>query len=114
MRKVILFELNEVPYPVIDEYCRRKPGSFLAKALPRCAQYVTVAADQLQLDPWITWATLHRGVADVDHGVLHLGQDLDRTDAAFPPLWTIARDGGRSVGVFGSLHSSHEIGRAHV
>ena len=110
MRKVILFELNEVPYPIIDEYCRREPGSFLARALPRCTQYTTVAADQVQLDPWITWATLHRGVSDIDHGILHLGQDLDRADAAFPPIWSIVKDAGRSVGVFGSLHSSHVPG----
>ncbi len=106
-RKVILFELNEVPYGIIDDFCRREPDSFLARALPRCRQYTTEAADELQLDPWITWPTVHRGVADIDHGILHLGQDLARADEEYPPSWKIVSAAGLRAGVFGSLHSSH-------
>ena len=106
-RKVILFELNEVPFAVIDRFIRDEPASAVARVYQRSRQYLTMAADTRQLDPWVTWPTLHRGVPDERHGILHLGQQLARVDAEYPPIWQILRGAGRSVGVFGSLHSSN-------
>jgi len=106
-KKLILLELNEVPYRVIDSYCNRRPMSTLASMLQKSRQYTSVTDDQLALDPWISWSTLHRGVNDEVHGILHLGQVIDSTDAAFPPIWRLLRKRGLKVGVFGSLHSSN-------
>jgi hypothetical protein len=72
MKKIILFELNEVPYKVIDYYCRIRPNSTLARILAEGEQFETVTEDQLALDPWISWPTLHRGVPDTMHHILHL------------------------------------------
>jgi hypothetical protein len=105
-RKLILLELNEVPFRVIDAYCALRPDSTLATILPRCAQYLTDTQDQLALDPWVSWPTLHRGVTDASHAVLHLGQADEASDRAFPPIWRLLKAHGLSVGVFGSLHSS--------
>ena len=104
MRKIIFFELNEVPFRIIDEYCQRHPHSSLATHLPECRQYETYAED-LVLSPWVTWPTVHRGVTDRDHGIHHLGQDLSEADKAFPPLWKTLASQGVKAGVFGSLHS---------
>jgi len=71
------------PYRVIDSYCNRRPMSTLASMLQKSRQYTSVTDDQLALDPWISWSTLHRGVNDEVHGILHLGQVIDSTDAAF-------------------------------
>jgi hypothetical protein len=105
--RIVLLELNEVPYQVLDAYCERRPQSILAQVLARSDQYRTLAEDQLALDPWVSWATLHRGVTDKSHGILHLGQVLTDTDGRFPPIWRILKEKGHDVGVFGSLHSSH-------
>jgi hypothetical protein len=106
MNKIVLLELNEVPFRVIDHYCDSRPESTLAKILPKTRQYETVTEDQLALDPWISWPTFHRGVPDTEHRILHLGQVLDEVDQAYPPIWKILKGAGISVGVFGSLHSS--------
>ena len=53
-RKLILVELNEVPYRVIDWYTRERPGSTLARMLPQCGQYQTLTEDKIALDPWIS------------------------------------------------------------
>jgi hypothetical protein len=45
-------------------------------------------------------------VNDEKHGILHLGQVLDDVDGRFPPIWKILKNHGRTVGIFGSLHSS--------
>lgn len=106
MKKIILFELNEVPFRVMDEYCRRRPESALNRVLSRSRQYETFTEDELALDPWISWPTFHRGVPDKVHQILHLGQVLDDVDEKYPPLWQILHRAQKSVGVFGSLHSS--------
>jgi hypothetical protein len=106
-RKVVLLELNEVPFKVIDGYCSRRPDSNLAAILGASGQYVSVTEDRLALDPWISWPTLHRGVTDEVHSILHLGQVIADADSSFPPVWRLLQERGLSVGVFGSLHSSN-------
>jgi hypothetical protein len=105
-RKVILFELNEVPWRVVDDHVARAPAGPLATALRRSHQYVTVAADAGHLSPWRTWPTVHRGVPDERHRISALGQDNTAADRAFPPVWQLLHAHGASVGVCGSLHSA--------
>jgi hypothetical protein len=105
-KKLLLIELNEVPYRVFEAYQRERPDSSVARLLSGSIQYQTITQDRLALDPWISWATLHRGVTDETHKILHLGQVLDKVNAEFPPIWQLLADRGLRVGVFGSLHSS--------
>jgi len=105
-KKLILLELNEVPFRVIDAYCQLRPTATLTKMLSMSRQYTTVNEDRLVLDPWVSWPTLHRGVNDEEHNILHLGQLIAETDERFPPIWQLLKDKGLRVGVFGSLHSS--------
>ncbi len=103
-RKIILFELNEVPFRIIDAYCHWQPDSYLARYLPSCHQYITFTDDST-LSPWVTWPTLHRGVTDRQHAILHFGQDLANVNQAFPPLWQISASQGIKTGLFGPLHT---------
>lgn len=105
-RKIILLEANEIPDRVLDFYMVEHPESSLARKLPGCERFSTIAADTCPLSPWITWPTLHRGVNNEAHGILHFGQDLSRADAAYPPVWKLLMEGGVSTGVFGPMHSS--------
>jgi hypothetical protein len=107
MRKILLFELNEVPFRILDFYATRNPTSYLSKFIGECRQFMTFTEDEIQLDPWISWPTLHRGVNDKRHGILHLGQIPDETvEQDFPAIWKRLRRAGAKVGVFGSLSSS--------
>ena len=107
MNKIIFIELNEVPLRVFDRYAEEKPRSHVARFMKRSRQFETVTEDKIQLDPWISWPTMHRGVTDEQHQILHLGQILDETDKKYPPIWTILSKAGLKVGVFGSLHSNN-------
>jgi hypothetical protein len=104
-RKVILFELNEVPWQIMDEFCQRRPDSTLARVLLSSAQYETVTADEGKLQPWKTWPSVHRGVADTHHKLAHLGQSRATADATYPPVWELLTLAGVPSAVFGSLHS---------
>lgn len=104
-RKIILFELNEVPFRIIDEYCRWHPESHLARHLKQCHKYETYAESSGHLSPWHTWPTLHRGVDQTRHLISDFGQDLSGVDQEFPPLWKILAAHGVKAGVCGSLHT---------
>ncbi|WP_157638191.1 hypothetical protein [Flexithrix dorotheae] len=104
-RKFILFELNEVPFSVIDYYTRKYPTSFLAKTLPKCAQIETVTEDEGELSPWITWPTFHRGVTNVKHKIKDFGENLEKVDKAYPTIWKILSDNQLQPGVFASMHT---------
>jgi hypothetical protein len=106
-RSVILFELNEVPYKILNWYCDLKPNSHIAKLGAQSRQYrtyVTESGDK-SLQPVSTWSTLHRGVTPDRHKVRAFGQPLDKADAEYPPIWRILAEHGATVGVFGSLLS---------
>ena len=104
-RAFVLFELNEVPLRVVRHYADRHPRSAFRKILDKGRRWDTVTPDEGHLSPWITWPTLHRGVPSSDHQIVALGQDVGETDQRFPPVWTLLAQGGRHVGLFGSLHS---------
>jgi hypothetical protein len=102
---VVLLELNEVPWTILDDHVAQRPGSALARVLGRSRCFTSVAADKGHLSPWTTWPTLHRGVDGQRHLIASFGQDRQNADAQFPPVWSLLRDAGVSTGVCGSLHS---------
>jgi len=104
-RPVILYELNEVPFRIVDEFCRWRPDSTLARRLEDFSQFETVAEDEVPLSPWITWPTVHRGVTFKSHGIRNFGQDLSEADRQYPPVWTLLTRAGARCGVFGSFHT---------
>jgi hypothetical protein len=103
--KVILFELNEVPYKVIHHFCKLYPESNLAKVLKKGRKYETYAEDQGHLSPWITWPTVHRGVTNNKHFISDFGQDLNEQEKQYPAIWNMLAKNGVKVGLFGSLHT---------
>ena len=104
-RKIVMLEMNEVPYRVLDHFVSQHPESALARLLGKTTQYETVTTDNCSLAPWITWPSFHRGVNNEQHDIMHLGQNIDRPDKEFPPIWKILVESGVSTGVFGPLHS---------
>lgn len=104
-RNIILFELNEVPFRILEHYARLRPESALARMMREAKLHETYAEDVGHLSPWRTWPTLHRGVLDDQHTIEDFGQDLSEVDKAFPPLWQVLAKNGVSVGICGTLHS---------
>jgi hypothetical protein len=104
-KRLILYELNEVPLRVFHWFSSRYPASAIAHLLQTGTVFETYTEDEGHLSPWITWPTLHRGITNARHCIFDFGQDLTATNECYPPIWElIARSGGK-VGVFGSLHS---------
>ncbi len=104
-RRIILFELNEVPWKIVDDYTSDHPDSALAGVMSRSTCFTSMAADRGHLSPWTTWPTFHRGVNDEKHMIASFGQDHEAADAEYPPIWELLQRAGVSVGICGTLHS---------
>lgn len=102
-RRVVLYELNEVPWDIVDLYVAARPSSHLAALLAEGRSLTTINEDPVPFQPWRTWPTFHRSLYTEDHGSLDLGQD----PATFRgvDLWTVADDAGLRVGLFGPMQS---------
>jgi hypothetical protein len=104
-KKLVVYELNEVPERILRHYVATHPRSNLAKILDGGTYANTVTQDSGILSPWSTWPTLHRGVINEKHTIVDFGQSLVDIDEEYPPVWRLLADAGVSTGVFGSLHS---------
>lgn len=105
MTKLILFELNEVPFRILDYYRQARPNSWLAKNFGSLKKFETYSENIGHLSPWNTWPTVHRGVANDRHYISDFNQDLSEVNREFPPVWDILTKHGVKTGVFGSFHS---------
>jgi hypothetical protein len=104
-KRIVLYELNEVPRRVLEDFVQRRPATTLARLLREGQFFETVAEDQGVLSPWITWPTLHRGVSNEKHCISDFGQDLAEVNDEYPTFTSLLSAAGVRVGVFGSLHS---------
>jgi hypothetical protein len=106
-KKVLLLELNEINWRVIDRLIEQRGGGFLPNFIKLKKQGTWAVQSAVErsplLDPWITWVTLHTGVSPAVHGASVLEQSSDSISA--PRTWQYAADAGRKVGVFGSISS---------
>lgn len=102
--RLICYELNEVPWRVLDFFCQKRPNSFLATNIHKFDQITTHTRDTGELHPWSTWPTMHRGVPNTDHNIRYINQDLAEA-SKYPPVWEILCESGITCGVFGSLQS---------
>jgi hypothetical protein len=102
MSKIIVYELNEVPWRVVDTFVEKYPTSTLASLLKESLHYKTYTKDSGELHPWTTWPTFHRGVYNDTHDIRFLNQEIVTN---YKPTWELIAEQGISTGVFGSLQS---------
>jgi hypothetical protein len=101
MRRTIQIEFNELSPTLIDEFIDAGELPNFALLRSKSEAFVTDASEELTLEPWVQWPTLHTGISDSEHGIQHLGE-ADRVKGR-----GVARelaDAGFKVGVFGSMN----------
>ncbi len=105
MKRLIIYELNEVPPRLLKKYVEKKPNSGFAKILNEGIYKITVTRDDGELHPWSTWPTVHRGIPNFEHNIRYINQDLTFANRKYPPLWVDLASLGIDIGIFGSLQS---------
>ena len=103
-KSLIIYELNEIPKKVLENFVYKNPKSNLAKLYNNNGFSETFTNDSGELHPWSSWPTFHRGVNSQIHNIKFLNQDF--IDAKkFPTIWEKLNLQGFSIGIFGSLQS---------
>src|SRR5688572_24824215 len=103
-RKVLLLEINEITWNLIDPFIEAGKLPTFAKLKNEGIWAAPMSVDlPPQLDPWITWTTVYTGRTQAEHNVFHLQQPPETIKAK--RIWEICREAGLRVGVFGSLGS---------
>lgn len=102
-RPVLLLEINEVPWRVVDRAVETKRFPAIERFFRQAQTWTTQSHDTGELSPWVTWPSLHRGMTNEEHGVRNLGQDVSTFEGV--PVWEEVRRLGHDVGVFGSMQS---------
>ena len=103
--KVLVLELNEVPWKVIDTFVSRHPSSAFARVLRKAGRFTTHLPDTGQLHPKTSWQTFHRGVPDHVHGIREYNQQRSQGHENNPTLWTLANRAGKRIGCGASIGS---------
>ncbi len=102
--KVLLLELNEVTWDLIDPLIERGKLPAFAQLKREGSYAAPVSVDMPpHLDPWITWTTVYTGRPQKDHNVFFLEQPPATIRAE--RIWEIIHRNGLRVGVYGSLCS---------
>jgi predicted AlkP superfamily phosphohydrolase/phosphomutase len=103
-RKVLLLEINEVTWDLIDKFIAAGKLPNFARLKHEGAWGTPLSVDRPpQLDPWITWTTLYTGQPQAEHNVFFLQQPPETIKAK--RIWERCADHGLKVGLYGSLCS---------
>tara|TARA_Y100001978_G_scaffold163916_1_gene150773 strand:+ start:2503 stop:3891 length:1389 start_codon:yes stop_codon:yes gene_type:complete len=105
MEKLLIYELNEFPIRLLNEYILLKPNSTLAYISKQGLLKQTITSDSGELHPWSTWPTFYRGVDNSQHGLKFINQNKSFADQNYPSVWDILSIKNISIGIFGSLQS---------
>jgi hypothetical protein len=103
-RRILLLELNEVTWDLIDPLIAAGKLPNFARMKKEGTWGAPVSVDlPPQLDPWVTWNTLYTGRTQHEHNVFFLQQPPESIKAK--RIWEICAEQGLRVGVYGSLCS---------
>ena len=105
MRKLIIYELNEIPQKLLEDFILSRPNSSLSYIYKEGVFTKTISSDIGELHPWSTWPTFYRGVDNTKHCLKFINQNKTFADKNFPPVWDLLYRKKISIGIFGSLQS---------
>ncbi len=107
-RKLILIELNEINFDIVEEYC-----SLNEKIYPNLKKLIlskgirTKSEVQYEhLEPWIQWASVHTCKTYAEHRIFRLG---DIVDAGEPQIFEQLEQAGFKVGVISAMNAENRL-----
>ena len=102
MKPLILFEVLELPWFVLQMYAKDHPESHLAYVLGHSLTASVITESTKDLRFWVASTTMHRGVSQHTHGLKFINQT---EPLIHPPIWVALARQGRRIGVFGASYS---------
>ncbi len=109
MSRLLLLELNELNFEMIERYAAQGRLPTFARLIQRHGYTPTTSESRPEdIEPWIQWVSAHTGKSLAEHGVRRLG-DILQTDEV--QIWERLEDQGLTVGAFSPMNAKHRMRR---
>lgn len=111
MSTVVHLELNELNFNYIEDYTSRGLLPSFKKVLEG-GFYQTKAGEKYEnLEPWIQWPTVYRGISYEKHGVFRLGDAVRKYD---PQIWEKMEEKGLEVEALFPMNAVNTLKRSKL
>lgn len=110
-KDLILLELNEINFDLVNCYVSKFPGRFPGfEGLLKSAQINTSSENIYeQLEPWIQWVSVHTGKSFAEHNIFRLG---DIVGSQVPQIFEQLERVGVTVGGISPMNAENRLKKA--
>lgn len=107
-KRLILLELNEINFDVVNQYVGADPARFpaLKKLLSGSSIRTSCEKRYEELEPWIQWASVHTGKTYAEHRVFRLG---DMVGSGVPQIFEQLEQAGYKVGAISAMNAENRL-----
>lgn len=107
-KKVLLIELNEFNYDLLDSLSKEFRLHNIQKVLSfeKTETFTEDLYESDYLEPWVQWVSVHTGLPSSKHEIKHLG---DIPHLANPQIWEKLSQKGITSGIWGAMNASRGI-----
>lgn len=107
-KRLILLELNEINFDVVEKYVAQDPGRFpsLKKMLGGARIRTSCEKRYEELEPWIQWTSVHTNKTYAEHRIFRLG-DIAGTDV--PQIFEQLEQAGYKVGAISAMNAENRL-----
>jgi hypothetical protein len=107
-KKLILLELNEINFDVVEKYIAMDAKLFpsLKRLLASSRIRTSSEKQHEELEPWIQWASVHTGKTFAEHGIFRLG---DIVSAGVPQIFEQLEHAGYKVGAISAMNAANRL-----
>lgn len=108
IKRLILLELNEINFDVVEKYLVADAERFpaLKKLLSGSRIRTSCEKRYEELEPWIQWASVHTGKTYAEHGVFRLG---DMVGSGVPQIFEQLEQAGYKVGAISAMNAENRL-----
>lgn len=108
VKRLILLELNEINFDVVEKYVAADASRFpaLKKLLSGLRIRTSCEKKYEELEPWIQWASVHTGKTYAEHGVFRLG---DMVGSGVPQIFEQLEQAGYKVGAVSAMNAENRL-----
>jgi hypothetical protein len=109
-KRLILLELNEINFDVVEKYLASDPERFPALKKLLAGVRIRTSSEKRyeELEPWIQWASVHTAMPYAQHGVFRLG---DIVGSGVPQIFENLELSGYSVGAISAMNADNRLKR---
>jgi hypothetical protein len=106
--RLILLELNEVNFDVVEKYLQENAARFPALRALFFYKRIRTTAEQKyeELEPWIQWPSVHTTRTYSEHGIFRLG-DIVKSDV--PQIFEKLEEAGYKVGAISPMNAANRL-----